>query len=652
MPAMGTNFADPERRGFVSEKHLAYYKTRARGGAGLITLEATSINPVGSPRRYGISLDDDRFIPGLRELSDVIKAGGAKSGIQFNYGGRIGPPKINPAGKAIGWGPRDGYFAVSALPHPITGAVPKPFTVEQIEVIRRHFVEASLRAKEAGFDVIEILGGHGYLLNEFVSPRTNRREDAYGGDIKGRMRFPLEVVRDIEKAIGSYPLLSYRLSAVDFQEGGLELDDSLVFARALDEAGVPIIHVSAGINETAATINRVIAPMPAETGGLARYAKMVKERVKARVITVQRITTPDLAEKILADAAADLVAVGRGLIADPQWPVKALKNCADEICQCVGCNQGCIERLVQELPIRCLQNPEVGREEYSPRGTLTGGKKKVLIVGGGISGMEAARVLASLGHAVTLVEKNARLGGTARMAAVLKERREFLTIVRNLERQLAALPVKVELNRAVDTAGIREDDYDAIIVATGAMPMMPNRFEVSGDQCEVLTFREVLAEPNRSFARATVVGGGSVGVEVALLLVENGADVTIVEMAEDICQDMGPLNKTWMKDATANRCIHVLTDTLFERLGPEGLVLKKDSVEIVEPTPEALVVAIGSKPAPLLFPAGWTHVHYVGDCVRVGNAMDAIHSAYYTAMEVACLKTHKRPARDLVRKGN
>ena len=364
MPAMSTNFADPKSPGFISGRHKSYYTERAKGGTGLIILESANVNPAKGFRKFGLTIHDDQFIPGLRELVELIKECGARCGIQIGQGGRIGALKVdfygNPDTSAF---KAEQYFAVSPLPHPMIGAVAQELSQRQIDEIGGYFVDAASRAQKAGFDVLELHGAHGYLLNEFLSPYTNKRKDRYGGDIEGRARFPLEVVRRIKEKVSDEILLSYRISVVEFVQGGLELHDSIYFSKKLEEAGVQVIHVSAGLNETPSAMNRVIPPMSFSMGRLVDYAELIKKSVNIPVIVVQRISTPEIAEGIIRDGKANFVATGRALIADPKWPQKAQEGRLKEIRRCIACNQGCMEKIVMEESLTCLYNPEVGFED-------------------------------------------------------------------------------------------------------------------------------------------------------------------------------------------------------------------------------------------------------------------------------------------------
>ena len=428
-------------------------------------------------------------------------------------------------------------------------------------------------------------------------------------------------------------VLSYRISVVEFVEGGLEINESILFAKMLEKEGVQVIHVSAGLNETPSAMNRTIPPMSFPRGRLVPYAAQMKKAVNIPVIVVQRINTPELAEEVIREGKADLVATGRALVSDPYWPLKAREGRVDEIRRCIACNQGCMEKLVQEQSMTCLHNPEVGYErKYAP--LMTGGatKKRVLVVGGGVSGMEAAYVCARKGYSVRLIEKDGRLGGTARVASVIDAKKEFSGVVEFLENQMKKLKVDVRLNEALDPQGLKEGDFDEIIVATGASPITP-KIDLSGSACDVRFAKDVLQNPEGMGTDVVIFGGGSVGMEVAEYLHHLGKKVTVIEMLDKICSDLGPLNRADVLERVAKTSIRILLKTKVLELTEKGIRLLKEGKEEVLTCPDTVVVAMGVKSNPLSLSVKG-RVHTVGDCRKVGNAMDAIHDAFHVAINL------------------
>jgi len=633
MPPMGTNFAEPSAPGFITERHRSYYAERAKGGVGLIIFEGTRVNPKRLARKGGPDLHGDQFIPGFRELVDLIKAEGARCAVQIADRGRVGNLKVDFSGRFDASDTKQGeYVGASAKPHPMSGVVAEELGTKDLEQIAGYFADAAARAKKAGFDAVELHGAHGVLLNEFLSPYSNKRTDQYGGDLEGRARFPLMVVRRVREAMGGDMVLSYRISIVEFVEGGLEIGDSILFAKMLEKEGVQVIHVSGGINETPSAMNRTIPPMSFPRGRLIPYAEQMKKAVKIPVIVVQRINTPELAEEVVREGKADLVATGRALVSDPYWPLKAQEGRMDEIRRCIACNQGCMEKLVQEQPMTCLHNPEVGYETtYAPL-KKCGKMKKVLVIGGGVAGMEAAFVCATKGYKVRLVEKDDQLGGTARVASVIEAKKEFSGVVEFLENQMKKLGVDVRLNEEVAAHVLKEESFDEIIVATGSAPITP-KMNLCSSRCEIRMAKDVLKNPEGIGRDVVVLGGGSVGMEVAEYLHHLGKKVTVIEMLDKICSDLGPLNRVDVIERMEKTSVATLLKTKVLDVTEEGIRISRDGKEEVLPCPNTVIVALGVKPNPLSLP-GEAKIHYVGDCRKVGNAMDAIHDAFHVAIDL------------------
>ncbi len=350
MAPMGTNFAS--QQGYITERNKLYYRARAMGGVGLIIVEAAHLDPAQRHRPNGIRISDDRFIAGLLELTQAIHERDVPVFQQLTHPGRLASARITGV-QPIG---------ASPIPHPVTGEIPHSLSVGEIQKIEVMFAEAAMRVKKAGFDGVEIHGGHGYLLAEFVSPYTNKRTDQYGGGLQNRARFPLEIVSKIRQTVGPDFLISFRLSATEFLPEGFCLDEAKSFAIELEKAGVDLLHISAGNNEQPSTMNKTIPLGSTPPGCFAHLAAGVKSVVKIPVIAVGRIDSPKVAEKILQEDQADLIALGRALIADPFWAVKAQEGRLKDINQCIACNKGCIEKLNKHDPICCVVNPWVGQK--------------------------------------------------------------------------------------------------------------------------------------------------------------------------------------------------------------------------------------------------------------------------------------------------
>jgi len=393
MAPMITNYAASD--GSVTDRFKAYHKARAKGGVGLIIVEATFVHLSGKGFSNELGIDKDALVGKLTEVTDTAHEHGAKIALQLYHSGR-------QSHSAVTGGP---LFAPSPLACPVCGETPLEMTKQDIEDMITAFGEGARRAKAAGFDAVEIHGAHGYLVGQFLSPYSNKRTDEYGGSFENRARFPLEVLAKVRNAVGKdYPVL-YRLSSEEFVTGGLTIEDTRKFATMLVDHGIDAIHVSGGVYESAAMI---IQPAAVPQGVYVSNAAAIKEAIGSRVpvIVVGRIKDPAMAADIIHDGKADMIAMGRALLADPDLPSKLQAGTPEEIRRCIGCTQACIDRLFQDQDIACLGNPLTGREWQYNLEEKAATRKKVLVIGGGPGGLEASRVAALRGNDVFLYEKN------------------------------------------------------------------------------------------------------------------------------------------------------------------------------------------------------------------------------------------------------
>ncbi|HSR12621.1 MAG TPA: FAD-dependent oxidoreductase, partial [Thermodesulfobacteriota bacterium] len=442
--------------GIVSQKLIDYYVERARGGVGLIIIEYCYIDEKESKANQGqLGAYSDQLIAGLGDLAEAVQEWGAKVILQICHGGRYSSRKY------MGRQP----IAPSAMPS-TTGEIAREMTLEEIESVAESFAEAARRAKTAGFDGVELHGTHGYLLAQFLSPYTNRRTDIYGQD---RGLFPLQVLDRVRARVGPDFIVGYRLSGEEFVDGGLTLPQSRSFARRMEERGIDYIHVSGAIIDVG---ENFVIPLYIPQGHLTRLAAGIKDVVKVPVITVGAVHDPALAEDALQKGKADLVAMGRALIADPELPAKIASGAPEEIRTCLRCNEGCSTRVRQGTTQRCAINAEVGRER-NLRTSPAPQAKRVCVIGGGPAGMEAARVLALRNHQVTLLEKESDLGGLLRYAAVPDFKGEMRRFLEYLKLQVSRLGVDVRLGRAATPDFLRTLQPDAVVLAAGSSMPVP-----------------------------------------------------------------------------------------------------------------------------------------------------------------------------------
>jgi 2,4-dienoyl-CoA reductase-like NADH-dependent reductase (Old Yellow Enzyme family)/thioredoxin reductase len=616
---MATHYADES--GAVTERLKNYYAERARGGVGLIIIESGYIHPLGRGGLKRLGLHDDQLIPGLKELVDLVHTEGARICSQLHHAGR----QINV--KAT-----NGMYPVSAssIPAGMEGIVPRTLKIGEIEELIEAFGQAARRSLEAGFDAILIHAAHGYLIHQFLSPLANTRQDRYGGNFNRRLRFLKEVVHRCREVAGKEFPLMVRISASEFIPGGITLRDGQKIAQHLEKWGVKTIHVSGGTHDTQ---EMEIQPMAIPRGCLVPLAEGVKKAVRIPVATVGRIVDPQMAEEILQAGKADLITLGRALLADPEFPKKTQEGRWEDIRPCIGCLQGCRDHLYQGLPITCLVNAQAGLEmEYKikPAEKL----KKVFIIGGGPGGMEAARVAALRGHEVTLVEKNDHLGGQFHLASLPPGKEEIRFFLKYLILQLHKLGVKVILNRELTAADVAKVEADALILASGGIPQKP---VIPGvDQENVLTVWEALLAPERVGKKVLVIGAGAVGAETADFLADRTREVSLIEMAQEIALDEERTNRKLLLRRLGEKGVKIRVVTQARAILPEGVEVESNGWREILPA-DTVVLATGIRPNRDLEEAMKRlslAFNKVGDCVEPRKAIDAIHEGFKVALNL------------------
>jgi len=610
--------------GLIPEQMLDYYAARARGGCGLVIVEAAYPRRGGYPPSPGhagrINLDSDRVLPSLRRLAEVIHTGGAKAVLQLNiHRGRN--DELDPAS------------AIEAV-HPRTGVKARAMTVADLKSLGEQFGDGAKRAREAGFEAMMIHGGSGYLVSEFLSPRTNKRTDEYGGDAKKRARFALELLAaSKEKAGADYPVM-FRMTADERVEGGFVLEDAIILAKLLEEAGIDAIDIVSGVVETYAW---VIPYMYMPRGCNADLSLAIKKVVKVPVSVAGRINDPDIAEEILREGKADFVGLGRTLIADPEFPNKVMEGKVADICMCVACGR-CIESILKAPagPMICTVNPAVGKEKEFELGLKPAAKKKkVLVIGGGPGGMEAAIIAAQRGHDVTLWEKEDKLGGQLNIAIVPPGKEELGNFTEYLSRQVQKLQVTVKTGKEATVEAVSEFSPDAVILAAGSKPLFPKIKGIEGRK--VLSFRDVLAGKVETGKRVIVIGGGFVGCETADFLAEKGKKVTVVEilpeLASEIFYPFADLLVQRLKELGVETFIGVkeeeITDKGVNIVDKDG---KKISLEA-----DDIVIATGSVADKTLFESlkgKVPELHEAGDCVQARRIYEAVSEGATAAMKI------------------
>jgi 2,4-dienoyl-CoA reductase-like NADH-dependent reductase (Old Yellow Enzyme family)/thioredoxin reductase len=571
---MATNFAGED--GSVNDRHIAYYVKRAKGGVGYITFEHTGILKQGRAFPNMALIDSDQNIPSFRKLVKAIHQENGKILIQINHAGRQTSSSIT--GSPI--------VAPSAIPCPVRKEMPQELSTEEIQKIIEAFGAAALRVKEAGADGVEIHMAHGYLINQFLSPFSNKRMDEYGGDVDRRMRMAIEVLRMVRNKVGPDFAVLCRISADEYVEGGLKIEDSREIAKALERNGADALHVSACV-AASGYLNH--PPYYAEEGVFAHLAQGIKSVVGIPIIAVGRIRTPRLANQILEDNKANLISMGRALIADPNLPVKALQGKTEEIIPCISCNR-CILS-IRKGALQCAVNPETGREEIFKL-EKTKHPKKVWIIGGGPAGIKAAEIAAMRGHQVTLYEKDEKLGGRFLLAAIPPKKQVLKEFTDHLTGQLKKLPVKIILGKPFNLTSLRRGRPDIVIVATGAKPFFP---PIDGlEETKAISVEEALSGNVHLGRKILVVGGGGIGAEVADHLSEEGKEVTLIEMREGIALDLVGHLQHFLNQRLREKGVQILTSTKVTRFEKEALwVETPQGVKKFEGF-DSMVISLGS----------------------------------------------------------
>lgn len=580
MPPMGTNLGN--RDATVSDALMAYMQRRAQARPGLIITEIAAVHETGSLINTELGIYDDRFIPGLKRLADTIHAGGAKAAVQLHHGGRECFFLLNE-GKALG---------PSAEPSLIYGVAPKEMTLEDMCTIRESFAAAAVRAREAGFDMVEIHGAHGYLLCQFLSPIANRRRDEYGSTMKNRARFVVEVIEAVRRSVGADFPISLRLSIDESIRGGYTEGDMLTVVPDFVKAGVDVIHASLGTYGTPGGITS--APVEFEPGFNAFRARKVKEVVDVPVITVGRFTDLSAADRVIARGDADLVSFGRQFLADPDFLPKTRAGRTDDIRTCIACNQGCIERLMFEgKSVRCAINPETGQETVYPR-KPAGSPRRVWVAGAGPAGLTAAYEASRLGHAVTVLEKEAHAGGQLLYATIPPFKKVYGSWVAWLERQVRAMGVEILTGVTVDAGVLERGRPDFLIIATGGEKIVP---DIAGiDLPHVHDAWEILDGTVSPGTDVLIIGGGLIGMETADFLCPKVKTLTVVEALE-----RSPVSKLTSHGYMLHRrlkeggCALVFAGTVT-RIGKDSvIVLVKGEERRISPV-DQVIVAVGLAP--------------------------------------------------------
>lgn len=628
--------------GAFNEKGIEYYVERAKGGTGLIITGIcyveNEVEKKAMPTMPCPTLNPASFIKSAAQMTERVHAYDSKIFLQLTAGfGRVGIPAIL-RGDAVAPSPIENFWNPKIMC--------RELTTEEVEFIVKKFAEASVIAKMSGFDGVEIHAVHeGYLLDQFTIALFNKRTDKYGGDLMGRLRFPIEIVKAIKKACGDdfpvslrYSVKSYikgirqgGLPEEEFTELGRDTEEGLEVAKILEQAGYDAFNADAGTYDSWYWNH---PPMYQKKGLYLHLTEELKKVVKAPVLVAGRMDDPDLASNALDEDKADAIVIGRGLLADPHLPNKIKSGKIDDIRPCLCCHDGCMGRIAQVKPLSCAVNPQAGREaEYGIKPAEK--TKKVMVIGGGVAGMEAARVCALRGHEVSLYEKGDNLGGVILAGGVPDFKEADRRLVHWYEKQLSDLKVDVHLNTPVTKELVNAINPDTLVVATGSTPKSLNipGIEKTLQATDVLLGKESVGD------KVVVVGGGLVGCELALWLAKQGKKVVIVEALKKILSAGLPIphmNSAMLEDLLAFYHVEIRTGASIASVNVNGAVIKTESGEETIPA-DSIVIAIGYNPDSSLYKQiapDNAETYLLGDARKVQNIMYAIWDAYEVARNI------------------
>jgi 7beta-hydroxy-3-oxochol-24-oyl-CoA 4-desaturase len=630
MAPMATGWANHD--GTISEKLSSYLEARARGGVGLIITEVATVDGNYPYVPATVGLWDDKQIPGIRKLTDVIHSHGAKIIPQISHPG--------PESVSLLFGDTQPVGPSQMLCHSNKQNC-RELTVEEIETIVGQFAEAARRAREGGYDGLELHAAHSYmLLGSFISPLRNRRTDTYGGSIEGRLKLPLQVIERIRAKVGNDFPIFLRISGDELYAGGRDIRETQYIAPILARAGISAFDISAGSYPQMSW--RIVPPSGTPFGINTPYSRAVKEVVDIPVMAVGRINEPRFAEDILARSEADLIGMGRALLADPELPNKAMEGKFDDIAPCTGCGVGCSRAQQDERNITCVINPAVGRESKLQLNT-TPTPKRVLIIGAGPGGLETARVAALRGHQVILCDKQNKVGGQLNLASVPPMKQELAKWVQYLQIQIKKAGVDLRLNTEVTPDNIDQFKPDVVVIATGGEAFVPG-FAVAGGK-SLPTAHDVLAgNVTIQAGNVIVLGGGVVGCEVADFLANRGdnqligrTDVTIITGKEEVGLKLVREIRAMTMQRLREKGVHIINKAKVIAILEDGVRIQRNGQQEDITGADAIILARGVKSVDKLSLAirdKVSEVYVIGDAKEPREAMEAIAEGSKVARDI------------------
>lgn len=620
MSAMGTHeSAESEDGKSVTDKLIAYHVARAKGGNGLNTVEVTSVDAPSAPFGF-LSIAEDKYIPEFKKLNDAVHEAGGKTCIQLWQGGL-----------AVASDQTAQILVPDDLPLSPQYTVPAITNERLLDIIDK-FGQAAKRTVEAGFDCLEFHCAHNYLPHSMLSGGINHRSDEWGGSFENRKKFPLECIKSIRANMPEDMPLFMRVDCHDdMLDGGLTVEEVIEFCKDAKELGVDVLNISRGNILTAATLYEV-APVDIENGFNVEDAARIRKETGMLTMPCGRINTPEFAEKILEDDKADLVVMARAQLADANFCNKARAGKVNQIRYCIGCNQGCYDSFCASLynpaikHITCMRNPGLLEEETL--GLKPGSaSKKVVILGGGIAGMEAALDLKETGNTPILFEKSESLGGQFSLAGAISAKKDFKNAVDKMILDVQKSGIEVHLNTVVTKEMLEEIKPDALIVAIGSSPFV---LSIEGSERAIVAHDVLSEKVEVPGENVVIIGGGLVGFETAEFLAARQKKVTVLEMKEKALQDLGPLRQITAQFVMAQMPITIETSATVERIDDHAVVASGKEYPY-----DSVIMAVGSKANDTSMYADLDIPTYiVGDCKKAGVALDAFKDAYHAVLEI------------------
>ena len=613
---------DPDSQ--MRKEEVAFHENRARGGLASVCIGLGIVDPVGRTHTKEVKLYDIMSLPSLKEAANAMHRHNCMAVMELAHGGKYANARGHGAADGMAIGPND---EINGDGNPV-----RAMTEEDIYRVADCFGAGARLAKEAGFDMVLIHGGHGWLLGQFSSPSMNRRTDRWGGSLENRMRFPLLVIEKVREAVGPRFPIEFRMSGAEYFEGGYGIDEGVAQAKMIDGL-VDIIHVSAGIHEDMEVFTLTHPSMFVDHGYNVHLAAEVKKHVKTPVATLGGLNDPDQMEQIVASGQADIVELARQSICDPYFCEKAFSGRAADINRCCRCYT-CFYNYLTNRTFCCAFNPVVGNEIAHFSAFPPTRPKKVVVVGGGVGGMEAAITAAKRGHSVALYEKSDRLGGLLRSEEHIPFKADMFNFVKVLEGRLERAGVEVHLGCELTPEAAAALEPDVIVTAIGAVPIVP---PIPGIDSDKIVGLEALDDAEALLGQKVVIlGGGLVGSETAIYLDGLGKDVTVVEMRDDWAADAYFMHKNAMIRAIRGTDIKIELNTTAKAVTDEGLVCDGPEGEVLFEA-DSILLAAGFRADREVangFLNAAPRVFETGDCIKPGRVVDAVTTGYYRALDI------------------